>query len=102
MPGAKLAWEQIEATQNAANKQAGPRLVPGRSIPVPNTVSPSLQTTIAAPYRVPAWDANPKDAADWKTLIRTLGDETAAATREAQEKLGVSMEPTVIGDFSAT
>ena len=60
---AELSWDQIEATQNAANKQAGPRYVPGRSIPVPNTASPSLQTTIAAPYRVPAWDADPKDAA---------------------------------------
>src|SRR5271169_3706017 len=95
MPGAELSWDQIEATQNAANKQAGPRYVSGRSIPVPSTVSPSPQTTIAAPYRLPAWDANPKDAADWKTLISTLGDETAAATRDAQEKLGVIMEPTV-------
>jgi monoterpene epsilon-lactone hydrolase len=91
MPGAELSWDQIEATQNAANKQAGPRVVPGRSIPLPTTVSSSLQTTIAAPYRVPACDANPKDAADWKTLISTLGDETAAATRDMQAKLGVIM-----------
>jgi hypothetical protein len=46
---------------------AGTRFVPGRSIPVPSTVSPSLHTTIAAPCRIPAWDANPKDAAEWKT-----------------------------------
>jgi monoterpene epsilon-lactone hydrolase len=85
MPGAELSWDQIEATQNAANKQAGPRFVPGRSIPLPSTVSPSLQATIAAPYRVPAWGANPKDAADRKALISTLGDETAAATRDMQE-----------------
>ena len=85
MPGAELSWDQIEATQNAANKQPGPRFVPGRSIPLPSTVSPSLQTTIAAPYRTPAWDANPKDTADWKMLISTLGDETAAATRPSRE-----------------
>jgi hypothetical protein len=84
-----------------ANKQAGPRYVLGRSIPLPSTVSPSLQATIAAPYRVPAWDANPKDATDWKTLISTLGDGTAAATREMQEKLGVIMEPTVIDGVKA-
>jgi monoterpene epsilon-lactone hydrolase len=101
MPGAELSWDQIEATQNAANKKAGPRVVPGRSIPVPSTVSPSLQTTIAAPYRTPAWDANPKDTADWKMLISTLGDETAAATRDMQEKLGVIMEPTVIDGVKA-
>jgi hypothetical protein len=101
MPVAELSWDQVEATQNAANKQAGPRYVLGRSIPLPSTVSPSLQATIAAPYRVPAWDANPKDATDWKTLISTLGDGTAAATREMQEKLGVIMEPTVIDGVKA-
>jgi hypothetical protein len=48
-----------------------------------------------------AWDADPKDTADWKTLISTLGDETAAATRDMQEKLGVIMEPTVIDGVKA-
>ncbi|MEA3007415.1 MAG: epsilon-lactone hydrolase, partial [Acidobacteriaceae bacterium] len=75
MPGVELSWEQIEVTQNAANKEPGPRFVPERGIPVPSTVSPSLQTTIAGPYRIPAWDANPRDAADWKTLICTLAEE---------------------------
>ena len=66
MLGVELSWEQIEVTQNAANKKAGPRFVPGRRIPVPSTVSSALQTTIAAPYRVPAWDADPCDAAHWE------------------------------------
>jgi epsilon-lactone hydrolase len=101
MPGVELSWEQIEVTQNAANKEAGPRFVPGRRIPVPRTVSPSLQTTIAAPYRIPAWDANAGDAAHWKTLISTLAEEAAAATREMQEKLGVIMEPTIIDGVKA-
>ncbi len=90
------SFEQLASAQEAANHKIGPRFVPARNIPVPSTVSPLLQSTIAAPYRVPAWDANPKDAADWKKLINTLGDETAAATRDMQEKLGVIMEPTVI------
>jgi epsilon-lactone hydrolase len=101
MPGVELSWEKIEVTQNAANKQAGPRFVPGRRIPVPHTVSPSLQTTIAAPYRNPAWDANACDAAHWKTLITTLAEEAAAATREMQKKFGVIMEPTVIDGVKA-
>ncbi len=63
---------------------------------MPRTVSPSLQTTIAAPYRVPAWDANACDAAHWKKLISTLAEEAAAATREMQEKLAVITEPTAI------
>jgi len=59
----------LEAVQNATNGKPGPRTVPGRAIPVPNTASPELQATIAAPYRVPAWNANPKSPAEWKELI---------------------------------
>ena len=91
----------IEAQENAANNKPGPRTVPGRAIPVPGTVSPQLQATIAAPYRIPAWDADPKSAAEWKDLITRLADAGAAARREAREKLGVTMEPTVIGGVKA-
>jgi hypothetical protein len=51
----------LEAAQNAANGKAGPRTVPGRSIPVPATASKELQASIAAPYRVPNWNANPEE-----------------------------------------
>jgi len=43
------AFATLEAAQNAANAQKGPRTVPGRSIPVPDTVSPEVQALIAAP-----------------------------------------------------
>ena len=56
----------LEAAQNAANAKAGARTVPGRSIPVPPTASKELQASIAAPYRVPNWNANPKSASEWK------------------------------------
>ena len=91
----------MEARENAANGKVGPRTVPGRAIPVPDTVSPQLRAAIAAPYRVPAWDADPKSAAEWKELIRNLADAGAQARREAREKLGVTMEPTVIGGVKA-
>ncbi len=90
-----------EARENAANAKAGPRVVPGRAIPVPNTVSPELRASIAAPYRVPNWDADPKTPAEWKALINKLADAGAPARREAREKLGVTMEPTVIGGVKA-
>ena len=51
----------IEAAQNAANAKPGWRTVPGRSISVPNTVSPELQASIAGPYRVPAWNAQSEE-----------------------------------------
>ena len=49
---AAAEFATLEAAQNAANAKAGPRTVPGRSIPVPTTVSNELQASIAAPYRV--------------------------------------------------
>jgi monoterpene epsilon-lactone hydrolase len=91
----------IEAQENAANSKPGPRTVPGRAIPVPGTVSPQLQATIAAPFRSPTWDADPKSAAEWKALIARLADAGAAARGEAREKLGVTLEPTVIGGVKA-
>jgi monoterpene epsilon-lactone hydrolase len=87
----------MEAQENAANGKAGPRTVPGRVIPVPDTVSPQSQAQIAGPYRVPNWNANPKSGAEWKELINKLADAGAPARREAREKLGVTMESTVIG-----
>jgi epsilon-lactone hydrolase len=91
----------LETAQNAANAKAGPRTVPGRSIPVPSTASPELQVSIAGPYRVPAWNANPKTAAEWRELINKLAAAGAAARLEARDKLGVLMEPAVIGGVKA-
>jgi epsilon-lactone hydrolase len=91
----------LEAAQNAANAKPGPRTVPGRSIPVPNTASPQLQASIAGPYRTPGWNANPKSAAEWKELIAKLAAAGAPARQEAREKLGVTLEPTVIGGVKA-
>jgi epsilon-lactone hydrolase len=87
----------LEAAQNAANSKPGQRAVPGRSIPVPGTVSPELQAMIAAPYRIPNWDANPKSAAEWKELINRLAAAGATAQRAVREKLGVSIETSAIG-----
>jgi epsilon-lactone hydrolase len=98
-PAAEFAT--LEAAQNAANIKAGARTVPGRSIPVPSTASPELQASIAGPYRVPAWNANPKSAAEWNELINKLAAAGAPARKEAREKLGVTMEPTVIGGVKA-
>jgi hypothetical protein len=47
--GAAVDFSALEAAQNAANAKAGPRAVPGRSIPVPATASERLQVSIAAP-----------------------------------------------------
>src|SRR5262249_47816542 len=89
----KTDFTAVESAQNAANAQPGPRTVPGRSIPVPDTVSPQLQSAIAAPYRVPAWNANPKSTSEWKELVNKLADAGAPGRAALREKLGVSIQP---------
>ena len=91
----------VEARQNAANLQPGPRTVPRRSIPVPDTVSSEFRAEIAAPYRVPAWNANPKSATEWKELIADLAARGSAAQPAIREKLGVTMQATVIAGVKA-
>jgi monoterpene epsilon-lactone hydrolase len=91
----------LEAQQSTANAKPGARVVPGRSIPVPDTASAQLQAVIAAPYRNPSWSANPKSAAEWKELIKANAGATAAARQQAREKLGVTIEPTTIGGVNA-
>jgi acetyl esterase/lipase len=94
-------YATLEAAQNAANAMAGARTVPGRSIPVPGTASRELQASIAAPYRVPNWNADPKSAAEWKELVNKLASASAAAQVGIREKLGVTLEPTMIGGVKA-
>jgi acetyl esterase/lipase len=94
-------YATLEAAQNAANAMAGARTVPGRVIPVPSTASRELQASIAAPYRVPNWNADPKSAEEWKELVNKLASASAAAQVGIREKLGVTLEPTVIGGVKA-
>jgi epsilon-lactone hydrolase len=98
---AAAEFDMLEAAQSAANATAGPRTVPGRSIPVPGTVSPELQAMIAAPYTKDGWNADPKSAEEWKDLVGRLANESAAMQKGMREKLGVTIEPTVIGGVKA-
>lgn len=92
-PGAS----RLEAAMEAANAKPGPRTVPGREIPVPGTVSDAFRPQVAGPYRAPAWNAHPKDAAAWKDLIDRLAKATAAPIPALRDKLGVTSEAAVIG-----
>jgi acetyl esterase/lipase len=98
---AAAEFDMLEAAQNAANATAGPRTVPGRSIPVPTTVSPELQAMIGAPYTKDGWNADPRSAQEWKDLVGRLASESAAMQKGMREKLGVTIEPTVIGGVKA-
>jgi acetyl esterase/lipase len=95
---ADAGFTALEAPMTTANAQAGPRVVPGRAIPIPGTASPQLQAAIATPYRAyPAWNADPKTAAEWKVLINKLADAGIEQRRAAREKLGVTLETGMIG-----
>ena len=76
------------------------RHVPERDIPVPATVSPATQAVIARPLS-PIWNEHPKSAEEWKVLIARLADGVVATLPELRQRLGVKVEPTVIGGVKA-
>ena len=91
----------LEAVMGADNAQPGPRAVPGRVIPVPTTTSPQFRALVAAPYRTPDWDANPKTAEDWRALVATLAEKGAAKLPALRDKLGVTSEAVTIAGVKA-
>jgi monoterpene epsilon-lactone hydrolase len=91
----------LEGPQGAANAAPGPRTLPGREIPVPLDVSPEFQQSIGAPYRAPAWNANPKSPEAWKELINRLAAAGAQGLPALRDKLGVTSTPAVIGGVKA-
>jgi acetyl esterase/lipase len=90
-------YDQMAASQAAANKEPGARSVPAHSVPAPsNEVSPEMQKMIAAPYP-PYFNADPKNADEWKTLINSRAAAVIAQLPAIKEKLGVSVKPAVMG-----
>ncbi len=79
------------------NGNPGPRQVPGRTIPVPTSVSAELQTAIAMPYRNSEWLLNPPDAQSWKDAVADLARHSTPAIEQILEKLGVQVESTTLG-----
>jgi monoterpene epsilon-lactone hydrolase len=100
-PRADFDFAGLEGAQGAANATAGPRTVPGRAIPVPPTASPEFQMSIAAPYRSPAWNANPKSADEWRELVNRLAAAGAAGLPALREKLGVTSTSAVMAGVKA-
>ena len=105
---AVLAWAQpglaqqagyadLAASQAAANAQPGARKAPAKSSPVPTIeVSPQAQVLIGNPYP-PIFNADPKNAAEWTTLINARAALSAKGVPALKEKLGVTVEAKVIG-----
>jgi len=74
-----------------------PRTVPARTIPVPSTVSPQMQTLIAgAP---PAnWNTAPTNVDEWRTLSAPAAGRNLPALRE---RLGVKTEAMTVNGVNA-
>ena len=73
----------------------GPRELPARSIPVPDTVSPQMQKLIAAPL-TPAWNVIPKTTEEWRAQVKAGAEAAMRVLPALREALHVKVEPGVI------
>src|SRR5712692_1857044 len=78
----------------------GPREVPAKTVPVPDSVSPQMQKLIAAPLS-PTWNVIPKTAAEWKAQVAAGAAATMQTLPALREKLGVKVEPVTVGGVKA-
>jgi monoterpene epsilon-lactone hydrolase len=76
------------------------RHLPERDVAVPDTVSPSMQAVIGR-LLSPIWNEHPKSAEEWKVLIARLADGMVATLPDLRQRLGVKVEPAVIGGVKA-
>jgi monoterpene epsilon-lactone hydrolase len=72
-----------------------PREVPGRSIPVPDTVSPQMQAIIGAPLSE-TWKQDPHTAEEWKALVNKTAQGVLASLPKLRERFGVPVQPAKI------
>ena len=78
----------------------GPREMPARTIPVPDTVSPQIQKLIAAPL-TPTWNAIPKTPDEWKAQIGAIVAATEKTLPGLREALGVKVQPLTVDGVKA-
>jgi acetyl esterase/lipase len=78
----------------------GPRDLPARTIPVPETVSPQMQKLIAAPL-TPNWNVIPKTAEEWKAQVNAAAAATIQGLPALRKELRVKVEPLKIDGVKA-
>lgn len=82
------SWNDLATAQTEANRQAGARQVPPRALPVPKEgVSLQEQAVIAGAY-VPYWNADPRNAAEWKDFVDKAAAPVPAALPAMREGSG--------------
>ena len=73
----------------------GPREVPAKTLPVPETASPEIQKLIAAPL-TPTWNVIPTNAAGWKEQVRAGYEATMKGLPALREALKVRVSPMTV------
>ena len=85
---------------SAQTSPSGPRDVPPKMIPVPDSVSPQMQKLIAAPLR-PTWKVIPKTVDEWKAQITASANATVARLKPMAEALRVKVTPIMVDRVKA-
>jgi monoterpene epsilon-lactone hydrolase len=79
---------------------AGAREVPARTLPVPDTVSLQMQSLIGRPIN-PRYNIAPETTAEWKARVDEAALVVVAGLPKLREALGVTVEPTSLGEVKA-
>jgi len=79
-----------------AERVAGPRRVPERTIPVPAGLDDTETTLIAAPYS-PFWNLAPADAVAWQAIQQERAEASVPALAALRTRLGVAIEAATFG-----
>jgi monoterpene epsilon-lactone hydrolase len=76
------------------------REIPAKNLPVPETVSPQIQTLIGQPLS-PTWNVIPTTATGWKEQVNAGYQATMKALPALREALKVKVEPVTVGGVKA-
>jgi epsilon-lactone hydrolase len=91
----------LSAAQAIAQAPAsGPREVPAKTVPVPETASPQIQKQIAAPL-TPTWNVIPTTPEGWKEQVNAGYEATMKGLPALREALNVKVEPMTIDGVKA-
>ena len=78
----------------------GPRDVPAKTVPVPETVSPQMQKLIAAPLS-PTWNVIPNTAEGWKEQVNAAAAATVRGLPALRKTLHVKVAPMILDGVKA-
>jgi monoterpene epsilon-lactone hydrolase len=91
----------LSAAQAIAQAPAsGPREVPAKTVPVPETTSPQIQKQIAAPLTA-TWNVIPTTPEGWKEQVNAGYQATMKGLPALREALNVKVEPMTIDGVKA-